>query len=136
VITRTDSGGRARTPTDRRSRSDEHWSKVGGLSKLLRDAEVELQRGEPHLRLDGHVAVAELVLKYVEALAWPVVTLVLAVHTYLFVDGLDVVARSDSRRAGLDPSRLLRPGGPLYPTDTPCTVDVQPRSNPSQGPTG
>jgi hypothetical protein len=30
------------------------------------------------------------------------------VHTYLFVDGLDVVARSDSRMAGLDPRRLLR----------------------------
>jgi hypothetical protein len=31
-----------------------------------------------------------------------------AVRTYLFVDGLDVVARSDSRMAGLDPRRLLR----------------------------
>ncbi|MEU1368955.1 hypothetical protein ABZ454_22850 [Streptomyces sp. NPDC005803] len=47
-----------------------------------------------------------------------------AVHTHLFVDGLDVVARSDSRLVGLCPSRLLRPGGPLYPTDTPCTVEV------------
>ncbi|MGW5064105.1 hypothetical protein ACWEQ2_43755 [Streptomyces sp. NPDC004096] len=45
-------------------------------------------------------------------------------HTYLFIDGLDVVARSDSRMAGLDPRRLLRPAGPLYPTDMPCTVDV------------
>lgn len=32
----------------------------------------------PALRLDGRVAVAELILKYVEALVWPVVTLVLA----------------------------------------------------------
>ncbi|MET7696805.1 hypothetical protein [Streptomyces sp. NPDC005485] len=58
-----------------------------------------------------------------------------AVHTYLFVDGLDVVARSDSRMVGLDPSRLLRPGGPLYPTDTPGTVDVasQEQSDPEPG---
>ncbi|MEV4683304.1 hypothetical protein [Streptomyces kurssanovii] len=57
-----------------------------------------------------------------------------AVHTYLFVDGLDVVARSDSRMAGLDPARLLRPGGPLYPTDTPCTVDVAAQGRPEPGP--
>ncbi|MDX3135010.1 hypothetical protein PV367_35655 [Streptomyces europaeiscabiei] len=47
-----------------------------------------------------------------------------AVHTYLFVDGLDVITRSDSRMVGLGPRRLLRPGGPLYPTDMPCTVGV------------
>lgn len=47
-----------------------------------------------------------------------------AVHTYLFVDGLDVVARSDSRTAGLDPRQLLRPGGPLYPADTPRSAAV------------
>ncbi|GLX37447.1 hypothetical protein [Streptomyces lavendulae] len=47
-----------------------------------------------------------------------------AVHTYLFVDGLDLVARSDSRMAGLEPRRLLRPGGPLYPGDMPRTVEV------------
>ncbi|MFE6822055.1 hypothetical protein [Streptomyces sp. NPDC057690] len=57
-----------------------------------------------------------------------------AVHTYLFVDGLDVVARSDSRMAGLDPSRLLRPGGPLYPTDMPCTVEVAAQQQPEPGP--
>ncbi|MFJ6782136.1 hypothetical protein [Streptomyces yangpuensis] len=47
-----------------------------------------------------------------------------AVHTYLFVDGLDVITRSDSRMAGLAPGLLLRPGGPLHPTDAPRTVDV------------
>lgn len=47
-----------------------------------------------------------------------------AVHTYLFVDGLDVIARSDSRTAGLHPRRLLRPGGPLCPTDMPRTVEI------------
>ncbi|MFF7212066.1 hypothetical protein ACFZAU_16270 [Streptomyces sp. NPDC008238] len=55
------------------------------------------------------------------------------VHTYLFVDGLDVVTLSDSRMAGLDPRRLLRPGGPLYPADTPRAVEVaaeQPGSGP------
>lgn len=57
-----------------------------------------------------------------------------AVHTYLFVDGLDVITRSDSRMAGLDPRRLLRPGGPLYPTDTPCTVDVATQEHPEPGP--
>jgi len=57
-----------------------------------------------------------------------------AVHTYLFVDGLDVVTRSDSRMAGLDPRRLLRPGGPLYPTDMPRTVDVATQEQPEPGP--
>ncbi|MGW1499858.1 hypothetical protein ACWCQW_15000 [Streptomyces mirabilis] len=57
-----------------------------------------------------------------------------AVHTYLFVDGLDVVARSDSRMAGLDPRRLLRPGGPLYPTDMPCKVAVAAQEQPEPGP--
>ncbi|MFF3657806.1 hypothetical protein [Streptomyces olivochromogenes] len=55
-------------------------------------------------------------------------------HTYLFVDGLDVVARSDSRMAGLDPRRLLRPGGPLCPTDMPCTVEVAAQELPEPGP--
>ncbi|MCX4461523.1 hypothetical protein OOK58_02350 [Streptomyces sp. NBC_01728] len=54
-------------------------------------------------------------------------------HTYLFVDGLDVVARSDSRMAGLDPRRLLRPGGPLYPTDMSCKVDVAAQEQPGPG---
>ncbi|MEU8863457.1 hypothetical protein [Streptomyces umbrinus] len=57
-----------------------------------------------------------------------------AVHTYLFVDGLDVITRSDSRMAGLDPRRLLRPGGPFYPTDMPCTVDVATQEHPEPGP--
>ncbi|MEV7523618.1 hypothetical protein [Streptomyces sp. NPDC091371] len=57
-----------------------------------------------------------------------------AVHTYLFVDGLDIVARSDSRMAGIGPGRLLRPGGPLYPTDSPRTVDVAAEERPEPGP--
>ncbi|MFE1879657.1 hypothetical protein [Streptomyces diastatochromogenes] len=57
-----------------------------------------------------------------------------AVHTYLFVDGLDVVARSDSRMAGLDPRGLLRPGGPLYPADMPSTVAVASQEQPEPGP--
>ncbi|KOU24509.1 hypothetical protein ADK51_16500 [Streptomyces sp. WM6368] len=57
-----------------------------------------------------------------------------AVHTYLFVDGLDVVARSDSRMAGLDPGQLLRPGGPLYPADMPRKVDVAAEEQPEPGP--
>ncbi|MGJ5805101.1 hypothetical protein ACSCB1_39295 [Streptomyces europaeiscabiei] len=57
-----------------------------------------------------------------------------AVHTYLFVDGLDVITRSDSRMVGLGPRRLLRPGGPLYPTDMPCTVDVATLKQPEAGP--
>lgn len=36
--------------------------------------------------------------------------------------------------AGLDPRRLLRPGGPLYPTDMPCTVDVATQERPEPGP--
>ncbi|WP_223835990.1 hypothetical protein [Streptomyces venezuelae] len=57
-----------------------------------------------------------------------------AVHTYLFVDGLDVVARSDSTMAGLHPRQLLRPGGPLHPTDTPRSADVAAREPPDPGP--
>ncbi|GAB7109315.1 hypothetical protein JCM4814A_76290 [Streptomyces phaeofaciens JCM 4814] len=56
------------------------------------------------------------------------------VHTYLFVDGLDVVARSDGRMAGLGPGRLLGPGGPLYPTDRPRTVEVAAQERPDPGP--
>ncbi|MFE6039614.1 hypothetical protein [Streptomyces sp. NPDC056452] len=47
-----------------------------------------------------------------------------AVHTYLFVDGLDVIGRSDSRAVGLGPDILLRPGGPLYPADAARSVGV------------
>ncbi len=57
-----------------------------------------------------------------------------AVHTHLFVDGLDVVARSDSRMAGLAPRQLLRPGGPLYPTETARTVDVAAQEPPEPDP--
>jgi hypothetical protein len=56
------------------------------------------------------------------------------VHTYLFVDGLEVVARSDDRMAGLAPGQLLRPGGPLYPTDTPRHVEVAAQQQPEPGP--
>ncbi|MFC8227088.1 hypothetical protein [Streptomyces sp. NPDC057287] len=55
-------------------------------------------------------------------------------HTYLFVDGLDLVARSDSRMAGLAPGRLLRPGGPLHPKDMPGVVEVAAQEWPESGP--
>ncbi|MPY40242.1 hypothetical protein FNH04_10050 [Streptomyces phyllanthi] len=35
--------------------------------------------------------------------------------------------------AGLDPRRLLRPGGPLYPTDMPRIVDVATQEQPEPG---
>ncbi|MET9688965.1 hypothetical protein ABZY81_10850 [Streptomyces sp. NPDC006514] len=57
-----------------------------------------------------------------------------AVHTYLFVDGLDVVARSNSGMAGLHPRQLLRPGGPLHPTDMPRSADVATEVRPGSGP--
>ncbi|MFC8717897.1 hypothetical protein [Kitasatospora sp. NPDC057198] len=47
-----------------------------------------------------------------------------AVHTYLFVDGLDLITRSDARAVGAPPGLLLRPGGPLWPTDQARTVNV------------
>jgi hypothetical protein len=47
-----------------------------------------------------------------------------SVHTFLLVDGLDMISRSDSRVVGLHPKQLLRPGGPLYPTDVARTVSV------------
>ncbi|MET7368363.1 hypothetical protein ABZS61_21385 [Streptomyces sp. NPDC005566] len=47
-----------------------------------------------------------------------------AVHTYLLVDGLDVIGRSDSMAVGLGPDTLLRPGGPLYPADAARRVGV------------
>jgi len=46
------------------------------------------------------------------------------VHTYLFVDGLDLIARTYNGAVGGHPSQLLRPGGPLYPTDQARSVDV------------
>ncbi|MGW4675872.1 hypothetical protein [Streptomyces sp. NPDC004324] len=57
-----------------------------------------------------------------------------AVHTYLFVDGLDVIARSDDRMVGLGPDLLLRPGGPLCPTDAPREVEVAAEAGPEPGP--
>ncbi|RMI28875.1 hypothetical protein EBN03_28715 [Nocardia stercoris] len=45
-------------------------------------------------------------------------------HTYLFVDGLDFITRSNSRAVGGHPSQLLRPGGPLYPTEQARTAQV------------
>ncbi|MEV1062857.1 hypothetical protein [Streptomyces sp. NPDC050263] len=44
------------------------------------------------------------------------------------------MARSDSGMAGLGPRRLLRPGGPLYPTDGPRTVEVAAQKQPDPGP--
>ena len=46
------------------------------------------------------------------------------VHTYLFVDGLDLMARSHHGAAGLRPGQLLRPGGPLHPADAARQVRV------------
>lgn len=57
-----------------------------------------------------------------------------AVHTYLFVDGLDVVARSNSAMAGLHPRHLLRPGGPLHPTDMQHSAAVATEVQPGSGP--
>ncbi|MFH8760322.1 hypothetical protein [Streptomyces atroolivaceus] len=45
-------------------------------------------------------------------------------HTYFFVDGLDMIARSHSGAVGLHPRRLLRPSGPLYPADAIRDVNV------------
>ncbi|MFJ9943981.1 hypothetical protein [Streptomyces erythrochromogenes] len=55
-------------------------------------------------------------------------------HTHLFADGLDVITRSDSRMAGLAPGLLLRPAGPLHPTDTARTVDVAAEEGHDPGP--
>ncbi|MFE1320053.1 hypothetical protein [Kitasatospora phosalacinea] len=46
------------------------------------------------------------------------------VHTYLFVDGLDLVARSNAAAVGAPPGRLLRPGGPLWPAERARTVEL------------
>ncbi|GJF34895.1 hypothetical protein KNE206_75950 [Kitasatospora sp. NE20-6] len=55
-----------------------------------------------------------------------------AAHTYLHVDGLDLIARSHSGAAGDHPGQLLRPGGPLYPTDQARSVDVAAREQGSE----
>ncbi|MGW4232403.1 hypothetical protein ACWEF9_24460 [Streptomyces sp. NPDC004980] len=54
-------------------------------------------------------------------------------HTYLFVDGLEMIGRSDSRAVGLRPDELLRPGGPLYPGDASRSVLVASRGRPDSG---
>ncbi|WP_245401420.1 hypothetical protein [Nocardia albiluteola] len=59
-----------------------------------------------------------------------------AVHTYLFVDGLDFIARSNSGAGGGHPSQLLRPGGPLYPTEQGRTVQVTEQDEASSGSSG
>lgn len=58
------------------------------------------------------------------------------VHTYLFVDGLDVIASSDSSVVGLHPELLLRPGGPLYPTDAARSVDLASQEHSESGSLG
>ncbi|MFJ5231173.1 hypothetical protein ACIQBJ_14915 [Kitasatospora sp. NPDC088391] len=47
-----------------------------------------------------------------------------ALHSYLFVDGLDLITRTNATALGAPPADLLRPGGPLHPTDRPRTVRV------------
>ncbi|WP_405137582.1 hypothetical protein [Nocardia sp. NBC_01388] len=59
-----------------------------------------------------------------------------AVHTYLFVDGLDFIARSNSGAVGGHPSRLLRPGGPLYPTEHARIAQVTEQDEASSGSSG
>ncbi|WP_457029472.1 hypothetical protein [Kitasatospora sp. P5_F3] len=59
-----------------------------------------------------------------------------AVHTYLFVDGLDLITRSNAHAVGGPPSQLLRPGGPLYPTDRARTVGVAVQDEASGGEAG
>ncbi|MFF4341822.1 hypothetical protein ACFY00_18035 [Kitasatospora sp. NPDC001540] len=39
------------------------------------------------------------------------------VHTFLFVDGLDLITRSHAAAVGAPPGQLLRPGGPLWPAE-------------------
>ncbi|QFR02807.1 hypothetical protein F9278_25780 [Streptomyces phaeolivaceus] len=46
-----------------------------------------------------------------------------------------MITRGDSGMVGLGPERLLRPGGPLCPTDMPRTVEVATRARPEPGPT-
>lgn len=47
-----------------------------------------------------------------------------------------MVTRSDSRAVGLHPRQLLRPGGPLYPTDAARTVHVASQGRSETGPEG
>ncbi|MFB7368952.1 hypothetical protein ACFC0D_03810 [Streptomyces sp. NPDC056222] len=67
----------------------------------------------------GHDAVSTLLVT-----ACPGPPMCSAVHTYLYVDGLDLIARSFDGATGGHPNQLLRPGGPLYPTDQARNVDV------------
>lgn len=55
-------------------------------------------------------------------------------HTCLYVDGVDMITWSDLTMVGLGARRLLRPGGPLYPTDMPRKVDVAAQWHPEPGP--
>ncbi|MEU3246350.1 hypothetical protein [Streptomyces sp. NPDC006875] len=48
--------------------------------------------------------------------------------------GPDAIARSDGRMVGLGPYLLLRPGGPLCPTDAPREVEVAAGAGPEPGP--
>lgn len=41
---------------------------------------------------------------------------------------------STGRPSSVGPLLLLRPGGPFYPTDMPCTVDVATQEQPEPGP--
>ncbi|MGX1886590.1 hypothetical protein [Streptomyces sp. NPDC055287] len=54
-------------------------------------------------------------------------------HTYLFVDGLDLIARSNSSVMGMHPEELLRPGGPLYPTDAARSVRLASQEHSESG---
>ncbi|WP_286158026.1 hypothetical protein [Streptomyces sp. CB03911] len=67
----------------------------------------------------GHGAVSTLLVT-----ACPGPPVCSAVHTYLHVDGLDLIGRSHHGATGDHPDRLLRPGGPLHPLDQARTVDV------------
>src|SRR5581483_10020572 len=40
-------------------------------------------------------------------------------HTQLHIDGTELIAATNPELRGLDPDRVLRPGGPLYPADHP-----------------
>ena len=45
-----------------------------------------------------------------------------------------MITRSDSRARGLDPRRLLRPGGPLHPSEFSRSVRVATLGEPGSGP--
>lgn len=45
-------------------------------------------------------------------------------HTLLHIDGTELIAATNPELRGLDPDRLLRPGGPLYPADYPLDAGI------------